>query len=210
MYLCPLCRSTHNALYATDKRREYWQCSQCSLVFVPSVFYLSAASERAQYDLHENNDGAGYRAFLNRLAEPLLTRIKPQSIGLDFGCGPGPVLATVLSESGHRVDLFDIFYHPDESVFSRMYDFITATEVIEHLHNPCDEIARLWSCLRSGGYLGIMTKLVKDQAAFSSWHYKIDPTHVCFYSVDTFRYLALQLSAQIEFVGADVMLLRKI
>lgn len=210
MYSCPLCRSTHNAFYAADKQREYWQCAQCALVFVPSHFYLSAMLERAQYDLHENNDDAGYRAFLNRLAQPLLLRIKPESVGLDFGCGPGPVLATMLKAAGHNMDLFDIFYQPDSSVFSRQYDFITATEVIEHLRNPHDELARLWSCLRPGGYLGLMTKLVKDKTAFVNWHYKIDPTHVCFYSVDTFQYLANSLAANVEFVAADVIVLQKI
>lgn len=210
MYLCPLCRITHSALFYTDKQREYWQCAQCALVFVPSQFYISAALERAQYDLHQNNDDdMGYRAFLNRLAEPLLVRIKPASTGLDFGCGPGPVLATMLETAGHRMDLFDIFYRPDNSVFARAYDFITATEVIEHLHNPHDELERLWSCLRVGGYLGVMTKLVKDKAAFANWHYKIDPTHVCFYSVDTFQYIANQLAARVEFVGADVIFLQK-
>lgn len=209
MYSCPLCRSTHSAFYSSDKQREYWQCAQCTLVFVPPLFYVSATLERAQYDLHENNDSAGYRAFLNRLAQPLLMRIKPVSVGLDFGCGPGPVLATMLKAAGHHMDLFDIFYQPDNAVFSRQYDFITATEVIEHLHNPYDELARLWSCLQPNGYLGIMTKLVKDKTAFSNWHYKIDPTHVCFYSVDTFQYLAKQLGAIVEFVSADVILLQK-
>jgi len=209
MYSCPLCRSNDNAFYSADKQREYWQCVQCALVFVPPQFYISTALERAQYDLHENNDDAGYRAFLNRLAQPLLMRIKPAATGLDFGCGPGPVLATMLNAAGQKMDLFDIFYQPDNSVFSRQYDFITATEVIEHLHNPHDELARLWSCLRPDGYLGLMTKLVKDKTAFANWHYKIDPTHVCFYSVDTFQYLAKQLKASVEFVAADVTLLHK-
>ena len=105
--------------------------------------------------------------------------------------------------------IFDPFYANDPSVFRGNYDFITATEVFEHLHFPKREIFRLWNCLQLDGILGIMTKLVVDRDAFSTWHYKNDPTHVCFYSRQTFEWLAFQLAAQIEFIGNDVILLHK-
>ena len=35
--------------------------------------------------------------------EPLLARLGPASHGLDYGCGPGPALATMLREEGHGV-----------------------------------------------------------------------------------------------------------
>jgi hypothetical protein len=53
-----------------------------------------------------------------------------------------------------------------------------------------------------------MTKLVRDQAAFASWHYKNDPTHVCFYSEETWRWWARQHGASVEIIGADVILLQ--
>ena len=89
------------------------------------------------------------------------------------------------------------------------YDFICATEVVEHLHHPGAELAHLWSLLRPGGWLGIMTKLVRDRSAFKQWHYKNDPTHVCFFSEETRRWWARQHHASIEFVGADVILLQR-
>ena len=54
-----------------------------------------------------------------------------------------------------------------------------------------------------------MTKLVRNQAAFANWHYKNDPTHVCFFSGDTWRWWATQQGAQLSLVGADVILLAK-
>jgi hypothetical protein len=55
-----------------------------------------------------------------------------------------------------------------------------------------------------------MTKLVIDRDAFATWHYKNDPTHVCFFSVDTFHWLADLWRAKIEFIGNDVIILEKI
>ena len=54
-----------------------------------------------------------------------------------------------------------------------------------------------------------MTKLVLDEAAFSRWHYKNDPTHVVFFSQQTWQWWALQKSARLEQHGADVVLLHK-
>lgn len=209
-YLCPLCRNSGVQAFARDAARNYYQCGRCNLVFVPPEFHLPAAGEKAQYDLHSNLDEPGYRRFLQRVCHPLLERLDAAASGLDFGCGPGPVLATMLREQGHSVALYDQFYFPDKCVLLQQYDFITATEVFEHLQYPQQEIETLWSCLRSGGTLALMTKLVRDQAAFSIWHYKTDPTHIIFFSLKTFEFLAQHLQAQLEFFGSDVILLRKL
>jgi hypothetical protein len=54
-----------------------------------------------------------------------------------------------------------------------------------------------------------MTKLVTDAEAFADWHYKLDPTHVCFFSRATFGWWANQTGCEIDFIGRDVVLLRK-
>ena len=102
---CPLCRGNRVQLYHEDKKRLYFQCDICSLVFVPSLYLLSSEQEKAEYDLHENNIyDEGYRRFLYRLSDPLLKKLKPGQRGLDFGCGPEPALAAILGEGGHVVD----------------------------------------------------------------------------------------------------------
>lgn len=210
---CPLCEQPQAVaapLFARDSRRDYRRCERCRLVWVPPAFYLSLAREKAEYDRHENAlDDPGYRRFLSRLAEPLLSCLPPGASGLDFGCGPGPALAAMLEESGCRVALYDVFYRPDQTVLRRRYDFITATEVVEHLHRPGKELARLWRLLRPGGVLGIMTKRVIGQEAFQRWHYRNDPTHVSFFSEDTFAWWAAQSGARLQLTGADSVLLFK-
>ena len=205
---CPLC-GEKVTLYFKDHWRRYFQCSQCTLVHVEPIQWPDAQAERAHYDLHDNRvDDPGYRAFLARLATPLLQRLTPGSEGLDFGCGPGPTLATMLREADHRVALHDVFFHPNPSAFERQYDFITATEVLEHLHRPRETLERMWRCLKPGGWLGIMTRRLPKQAHFDRWHYRRDPTHVMFFAAATFRWLAERWGAEIELIGEDVVIFR--
>lgn len=205
---CPLCNGSSVEAYHEDRRRPYLCCSTCNLVFVPPANYLDRAAERAEYDLHKNRvDDSGYRVFLSRLAQPMVARLAPGASGLDFGCGPAPALACMLREAGFTVALYDSFYFPDGAALSGSYDFICATEVVEHLHHPGAELDRLWVLLEPGGCLGIMTKLVRDRAAFATWHYKNDPTHVCFFSSQTWQWWAQEQGAALEIIGADVILL---
>lgn len=211
---CPLCLTvcpSHEGEYFyRDRRRVYLRCHGCRLIFVPTEFHLAPAEEKAVYDLHDNRpDDPRYRTFLNRLYQPLIKRLTPAANGLDFGCGPGPALASMLQEAGFTVALYDVFYAPDQSPLTQTYDFITATEVVEHLRNPRLELQRLWRCLSEQGVLAIMTKLALEAKDFAGWHYKNDLTHVCFFSRETFEFLADCFSAQLEFVADDVVLLYK-
>lgn len=209
---CPLCRSAESCGYFyTDKFREFYRCTVCDLIHVPPSQRLSSAAVRAEYDKHQNSPSDhGYRLFLSRLFIPVCERIQPGSLGLDFGSGPGPTLSVMFEEMGHTVNLFDPFYAPDKKVLQSCYDFITASEVVEHLHNPLSELALLWSILNPGGLMGIMTKLALDKVRFSTWHYKNDPTHICFFSFQTMEWLAEKLQAEFMPFGKDVFLFRKL
>lgn len=206
---CPLCRDEACAPFYHD-RRDYFECGTCRLVFVPKSQLLDRDAEKRHYDLHENSpDDPGYRRFLSRLFNPLSERLQRPSSGLDFGSGPGPTLSVMFEEAGHQMAIYDPFYTPDQTVFDQSYDFITTSEVVEHLHQPGIELDRLWNRLRPGGLLGIMTKRVRDAAAFARWHYKDDPTHVCFYSIATFEWLAERWGASLTVAGDDVVLFVK-
>ncbi len=211
---CPLCLSAAITSYYDDSKRSYLQCECCDLVFVPRAYWLSSGDEKAEYDLHENNaDDQGYRQFLSRLSVPLSERLDLSLVGdckgLDFGCGPGPTLSLMLEEKGAAMVLYDPFYFNDKTVLDGTYDFICATEVVEHLSDPKKEFAQLFLMLKSGGWLGLMTKMVKNQQAFSRWHYINDQTHICFYSRVTFEFIAAQVGASVTFVANDVILLQK-
>lgn len=208
---CPLCHSVQVADFAQDKRRRYFRCHHCALVFADPDCLLPPEEEKAVYDKHENVvDDQGYRQFLGRLATPLMAKLgdAPQE-GLDFGCGPGPALAAMLSEAGHQMAVYDPYFAPNADALTRSYDFVTCTEAIEHFYMPHREWRQLLSLVKPGGWLAFMTKLVIDAEAFNSWHYKNDPTHVSFFSRETFTFLAERDGLDVDFVGNDVILLRK-
>jgi len=206
---CPLCGGELYP-FSHDQRRSYLRCRRCWLVTVPPCFWLDAEAEREEYDRHQNDPyDAGYQRFLNRLATPLLARLPTAASGLDFGCGPGPALALLLRERGHRVLLHDRFYAPCRAALRQPHDFITATEVVEHLQHPRTTLFQLWSLLKPGGWFGIMTKLVQSPARFEQWHYRRDPTHIHFFSRTTFAWLARQWRAAWWQPASDVILLQK-
>lgn len=207
---CPLCGHAAAPL-DKDRRRCYFQCPECRLIFADPASHLDAAAEKAIYDLHRNDPAdAGYRRFLGRLAAPLLTRLAPGMRGLDFGCGPGPALSPLLREAGMHMADYDPFYAPDPALLECEYDFVTCSEVVEHFRQPAADWERLVATVRPGGWLGVMTQLVISPERFRHWQYKNDPTHVAFHSAQTFAWIGARFGFDVERADTAVMLLRKI
>lgn len=208
---CPVCEGLEGRAFQVVGDRAYGRCDRCEATFLDPRQRPSREAEHAEYALHQNTGGdEGYRAFLSRLAVPLLQRLAPGSSGLDFGCGPGPVLADMLREAGHTVALYDPFFHPDTGALARVHDFVTCTEVAEHFHDPAAEFRRLDALLRPGGWLALMTCFQTDDVRFAQWHYRRDPTHVVFYRETTLRWLARHHGWRCEVPCANVALMQKI
>ena len=205
-----MCAATPARFFCSAEGRSYWRCSVCAATFLDPAQLPDTATELAHYRLHRNDPAdPGYRGFLGRLAEPLLERLASGARGLDYGCGPGPALAALLSAAGHPMAVYDPFFAPDRSVLGATYAFVTCTEVIEHFHRPALEFARLDALLEPGGWLGLMTEFQDDDARFAGWHYRRDPTHVVFYREHTLRYLAARWGWRCEIPRRNVALLRK-
>jgi SAM-dependent methyltransferase len=210
MTSCILCKSDNVSHFHHRRGTDYLRCSRCKLIFVQPGQRLDPKEEKSRYDLHENDPAdLQYRRFLNQLFEPLEKKLQLNSLGLDFGSGPGPTLSVMFEEKGHRMNIYDPFYTDDKSVLELTYDFITTTETAEHLFYPEKEFNMLWSILKPGGFLGIMTKLVPNHDKFHDWHYMKDDTHVTFYSKDTFEWLAGSWSAGLDFYGDRTIIFQK-
>ena len=207
---CPLCAWPGPELFARIEDVVYFRCGRCRLVFLARERLPSRARELETYRLHENDPGdPRYRAFLARLTEPLRRHLTPGMSGLDFGCGPGPAIAPMLGEHGLEVIDYDPFFRPSQSALARRYDFITCSEVVEHFHCPGREFQRLDALLRPGGWLGVMTGMLEDDAGFAGWWYRRDPTHVCFFRRQTMMWIADRFGWRVAFPAPTVTLFRK-
>lgn len=209
-FACPVCTERSARLFATVGGRDYLRCEACRATFLHPDQLPARVIEQREYALHQNQpEDPAYRAFLGHVATPLLARLAPGRHGLDYGCGPGPVLARMLREAGHRVALYDPFFHPDPQALEGHYDFITCTEVAEHFHHPAREFERLDTLLEPGGWLAVGTVFQEHDAAFARWNYRRDPTHVVFYRTHTFVQLAARYRWTPVFPTRNVVLLRK-
>lgn len=207
---CPLCGDARPRPYAAVRGRHFLQCGVCQLVFVPGPEQLSIEQQHQRYLQHQNSaQHDGYRAHLDRLLQPLLARLPVAARGVDFGCGPGPVLAQLLEQHGHVMCVYDPFFAAIPAVLERSYDFVTCSEAIEHFAQPRREWQRLLGLLQPGGVLAIMTGLRDRVSDFAAWHYKNDPTHVNFYSRATFEWLAHRDGLTLELCDDPVVILRR-
>ena len=189
---------------------RYFRCETCDLTFLDPAQRPSPEEERAEYALHQNDpDDVRYRAFLQQALGPLLPRLQPGAQGLDFGCGPGPALSIMLAEAGYPTAEYDPNFRPDAALLTRTYDFITCTEVVEHLHRPGEVFARMDAMLKPGGFLSIMTERLTPARDFAGWRYRRQPSHVVFYSDQTIDWMARRFGWRSSLHGPLVVLFEK-
>ena len=211
---CPLCLYTDTRPFHKGGKasayRDFFQCGECDLVFVPRSQLLDAAGQKARYLQHNNDvDDPAYRDFLGRMYYALRPYLKPGTRGLDYGAGPGPALQRMMIEDGFEAYTYDIFFYPDKAVISTTYDFVTCTETAEHFDDPRREFDALDSLMRSSGWLGVMTGMLERWDEFPGWYYHRDPTHVNFFSKSTMQWIARHYNWGACFPRQNVALFRK-
>ena len=186
---CPLCGAPGPFETVVDiRKRRDRVCPQCRLIFAEAVFLPAPEAEKARYAKHRNGpEDAGYVAFMKQALELVLPFLKPKMRGLDYGCGHTPTLHLLLAEAGLRCENYDPFFFPAWPAGT--FDFLFATEVVEHFHRPADEWPRMLSLLKPGGILTVMTAPWEDLDAFRTWGYASDETHVAFYHRRTLEWI---------------------
>jgi hypothetical protein len=189
---CPLCFSSSKIFFTDQKSgHNYYHCSKCDLRFLDPIKHLNSTQELARYKIHQNDVAdINYQNFVRPMLQLVIKNTKSSDEGLDFGCGEAPALSHLLTQQGYKVSLYDPYFKPDHARLSQKYDFIIATEVAEHFYKPHEEFFRIKNLLNPQGSLGVMTSLFTELTNFETWHYRRDPTHVCFYSEATFRWIA--------------------
>lgn len=187
--VCPLCGAPGPFEPVPDMRKRTLRaCGACGLVFAAAADLPEAAAERERYAKHRNSiDDAGYVAFLRQAIDPVLPLLTPDLRGLDYGCGHTPALHQLLAAAGLRCENYDLYFFPEWP--EGLFDYVFATEVVEHFHHPAAEWPKLVSLLKPGALLIVMTAPWDNLAAFRTWGYASDETHVAFYHRQTLAWI---------------------
>lgn len=215
---CILCGSdeTKAAAVVTNKsRKTFFRCTKCDFCFLDRTQLLDSSREKARYRLHQNSsDNSGYVNWLGKIADSAMrvVDLRDKNV-LDYGCGHTPVLPEILKGKEPRIgkiNYYDLYFFPDFD-FTEKYACIFSVEVFEHFRDVYKEVAQVFSLLETGGYIVISTGLLPDEKKFASWWYIQDATHISFYSLQTFEWLAKAFSLKIIFSDEkNIVILQKL
>ena len=186
---CKLCKSSD--IKEIKVKEKYYYCNNCELIFIETDKLPDYDREHEVYCGHENtHENEGYVNMFKEFIDNYIIDYKNEIEDvLEYGCGPGPVLADLLEELDFNVYKYDPFFYPEFDYKNKKYDLITSTEVFEHFFDPKNEINKLVQLIKPGKYLAVMTSFHQGIEHFKDWWYKRDPTHVSFYSLKTFQYI---------------------
>ncbi|MCL2915077.1 class I SAM-dependent methyltransferase [Shewanella corallii] len=206
---CPLCQDSRPSLFYTDKKRGFFRCPNCQLVFADVHSQLPPQAQRQKYGKMNPARQKQLSQFIQQLIAQLAEFNGQPLSGLNYGgLLPEEVLVPLRSQ-GHSLSQYDPFLAPDHSVLRQTYDFVCSYRVFEHFSYPLREWGLLCKTLKIGGFLAINTRLLTDPDQFAKWHYKNNPAHVSFYSRHTFEYLAAHHGFKLLFAANDLILMQK-
>lgn len=207
---CKICKEESYLLYDKQFDIDYYRCRSCGFIYEDPSSHLKAKQEKEEYDRHNNSiEDEGYVNMFKKFIDAFQPFVTGKRL-LEYGSGPEPVLSEVLRREGYNVTSYDPYYLPDETYLDKRYDVITSTEVFEHFVEPLDEFEKLSALLDKDGILAIMTQFPKDDAHFLDWWYRRDPTHISFYTIKSFEYLAKAYDFELLFTNKkDYMILKK-
>lgn len=200
----------------------------CGGFFLLPEYFLPPEAQKERYLLHNNSlSDEGYRSFLKDFADTALLQIGKLSDGpprtvFDYGCGNGALgellklyISKGLLPENTEIRGRDPFFAPDTPFFRGGADAVLCLEVAEHFENPDEGFAGLARACKKGGYAAVQTLFAPEggseagadtrsnaeaaEAAFRSWWYKEDATHVSFYTLKALKACAFR--AGFEYCG---------
>lgn len=205
--ICKICNTEATTkVYDEKHQNNYYFCSNCEYIFLDNSEIVGIREEKEVYDGHDNSfECEGYvDMFENFLSKAVNPFVESKGLALEFGSGPGPVLAQMLVNNGWYVKKHDKFFESDLDYQDYRYDLITSTEVFEHFDDPLKEMEKITKLLKPNGILAIMTLLrPKTEEEFLNWWYRRDKTHISFYSIKTLNYLAKQFGLKIIYTDDE-------
>ncbi len=184
---------------------KYFYCNHCEFISKDETMRVTPEEAFAIYNTHKNSiDDQRYVSYFQKfLKAAVFPFSNGNKNGFDFGSGPDPVLAQLLTRDyGYEMDIYDLYYAPDRLYTGKTYDLITSTEVAEHIPEPLNYFRQLKSLLTDTGTLAIMTQFHQNNALhFSDWHYARDKSHISFYTEKTMKTIAQKIGLKVVFTN---------
>ncbi|WP_448519840.1 class I SAM-dependent methyltransferase [Rhodoflexus sp.] len=205
---CLVCRSPHLKRLERYYAKDYLvQCRNCGFVFAQKI--PSPQELEAYYEGYGRND---YLSPLTvRRYEELLQSWEPYRQTnrlLDVGCGVGYFLETAKTKGWevHGTEYTDRAVEicaakgiamqkgalNPELYAPESFDILTSFEVIEHINQPRDEMAKFYQLLRKGGLVYITTPNFNSTLRYYlKEHYNVIayPEHLSYYTPATLERL---------------------
>lgn len=210
MLACPLCQKNTVEFFHQDRKRAYFHCFTCQLVFSDVNSYLPPYSQKKRYNKNTPSKKQQQSFELIQLIlQQLQSLTNEKLIGLNYGGILNKSDVESIENKGHKLLQYDPFLIPDRQVLHNNYDFICCYQIFEHFKNPKREWLLLQKMLKPGALLAIKTHLLKRLDLFEKWHHKNNLEHVNFYQKETFEYLAKKSGFSLLFATNNAILMQK-
>jgi len=196
----PACAVCGTALEPFDRatilRRhvvDYFRCPACGLIALPDPWWLAEAYESAIYD---GDQGLLRRsAVLSRVTGALI-RAEGLSAGrfLDWGGGYGTLTRMMRDKhldfytaDAYAQNLLAPGFDGDEA---QTYDLVTAFEVMEHLHDPVEQLSAITHNDRFF-FTTVVHRIDSPPRPADWWYYALDSgQHIAFHTHESLSILA--------------------
>lgn len=192
---CKICQQPTHHFFDDYMHCDTYHCKSCQYIFKDPTAIITKDKELKVYQQHNNTEeNLGYVAMFQDFMEKTFLPFREEiDTVLDFGSGPNPVLASLLTKQGFQTEYYDKFFAPKKVFEGKQYDLITSTEVIEHIDDVQEVMTLFSQHLKPQGYLALMTQFhPDDENDYLNWWYRRDPTHISFFRPHTFDVLSRQ------------------
>lgn len=182
---CPSCNDILNTILVCD----FYYCKKCGIAVRSEEKMPLPDKNIYKEDWVSSQVKTRYLLYRAYFALKQIKKIKGVNKVLDIACGIG-VLVNLLNQKNFKADGID--FSPEAIEYARShnkgnyylnsidnfnpeykYDFVTATQIIEHLRKPVEFFKKIIKHLKPGGYLYIETPNLDSFNKNSLWRRRV-------------------------------------